>query len=128
VAFCWLVSGAARGFDKPRSVLEVGPIVFLGRISYGLYLYHAFVPNLAKAVFRAAGVELTSWDVPRPLFDFAATFAGPMAAKVTAVFMIVLYTAVTIAIASVSWFFWERPLNGLRKHFRYKAVPAESPA
>ena len=43
----WLVAGAARGFaGSAGGVLSSPPMIAVGRISYGLYLYHGFTPYL----------------------------------------------------------------------------------
>ena len=43
----WLVASAARGFAGAAGrVLSLAPIIAVGRISYGLYVYHGFTPYL----------------------------------------------------------------------------------
>jgi peptidoglycan/LPS O-acetylase OafA/YrhL len=43
----WVVGTASRGFTGPvGGLLEWRPISYLGRISYGIYVFHAFVPIL----------------------------------------------------------------------------------
>ena len=43
----WLVAGAARGFTGTTgAVLSWSPVTSVGRISYGLYVYHGFTPYL----------------------------------------------------------------------------------
>jgi peptidoglycan/LPS O-acetylase OafA/YrhL len=127
VAFLWLIAGAARGFNGLWGrVLEFPPLLYLGRISYGLYLYHAFVPDSFKAVMRMVGIPLTAWDVPAPLYHLVRLFSGPFATKVTALIMIVIYFSITTAAASLSWYLWEHPLNGLRKYVRYRGLKSAS--
>lgn len=92
VAACglWLVGRATTGFTGPlRVALEWSPLVFLGRISYGMYLVHLFVPML-------------------PLMP-------PPEGGVFMVFRVVLLTAITVAIASISWFILERPIAMLKR-------------
>ena len=66
------------------------PLVYLGRVSYGLYVYHPFVPP----VFRWAGIGVTG----------AVGF--------------LIGAALTVGVASLSWFAFEHPLNSLKRHFR----------
>ena len=43
----WLVASAANGFAGAAGrVLSLAPIIAVGRISYGLYVYHGFTPYL----------------------------------------------------------------------------------
>jgi len=92
--FTWIVNGAAHGFTGiGRYVLEWKPIRYLGKISYGLYLFHYFVP-----------LVLDDAHVPRP-----SSWAGQF----------VLYSAVSIAVASLSWYAFEKPINGLKRFFAY---------
>ena len=43
----WLVASAASGFSGAVGrVLSLAPIIAVGRISYGLYVYHGFTPYL----------------------------------------------------------------------------------
>jgi peptidoglycan/LPS O-acetylase OafA/YrhL len=101
LVFCWLIWSASRRFRGPaRHVLEWRPIVYLGKISYGIYLFHFLVP----VAFERAAAHL----------DVAYENAGFVNFIVTSV--------VTFAIASFSWHFFERPINGLKRHFRYEAA------
>ena len=93
VFFVWLVARAAGGFRGPAGrFLEWRPVVFLGRISYGVYLIHNFsVPLLGLVLPRVA--------LAPPL---------PQAA-------IALPT--TVGLAALSWRFLERPFNRLKSRF-----------
>lgn len=91
----WLVGGAARGIAGPFGhFLQARPVTYAGRISYGLYLVHNFIP---EAVLKACSF----YRLPAP--------SG-------AAFML-LVAAMTFAIAATSWHVIERPLRDLRKHF-----------
>lgn len=83
-----LVAGASRGFGGPVGGALGHPVpVFVGRISYGMYLYHLLVPDLLvraglpEAMAGAFWVRLVallalatlSWRlVERPLLDWGA--------------------------------------------------------
>jgi peptidoglycan/LPS O-acetylase OafA/YrhL len=96
--FTWLIGRAARGFGGPVGVaLESHPIRYLGKISYGLYLFHYLVPQ-----------TLARLHVPEP-HSWTIKFA--------------FFSAVTIAIASVSWYAFEKPINGLKRFFAYSKRP-----
>jgi peptidoglycan/LPS O-acetylase OafA/YrhL len=99
--FVWVIGAAARGFSGPAGAfLEWQPIRYLGKISYGLYLYH----YLTREILRRCHVaEPHSWS---------ARFA--------------LFSAITIFIASASWFAFESPVNRMKRFFKYAALrPAQ---
>jgi peptidoglycan/LPS O-acetylase OafA/YrhL len=101
----WLVDRAVHGFDGPFGRLLSHPApVYLGQISYGLYLFHPFVK---WAVASAA--ERTGWfTLPE----------GMMA--------LLVLTALSIAVAALSWHGFERPLNALKKRIPYAPMAKES--
>lgn len=101
--FTWLIDGAARGFrGAGKIVLEWRPVLYLGKISYSLYLFHYFVPFLFGR-FR----------IPEP-HSWAIRF--------------MVFAAVTIAAASLSWYGFERPINGLKRYFTYGRSRGKQPA
>jgi peptidoglycan/LPS O-acetylase OafA/YrhL len=66
--------------------------MWIGKISYGIYVLHIFI------------------------FDYIGTLPGmervlPRAA---------LATAATVAIAALSWHYFEGPINRLKRHFPYR--------
>lgn len=83
----YLVNRAANGFTGfAGNSLNYPPVQYFGRISYGIYLYHAFViAALNQALGEGSGIRR----------------------------FLVVYI-LTVAIASVSWTFFERPLNALK--------------
>jgi peptidoglycan/LPS O-acetylase OafA/YrhL len=109
LVFCWLIGLASRGFHGPFGrMLEWRPIVYLGKISYGIYIYHFLVPLL----FAHAAAHLSIDYHNSGFLNFVAT------------------SLVTFVIAALSWHFFERPINGLKRHFPYERAadgPAEEP-
>lgn len=98
--FCfWLVGMAAtRGFTgRAQWLLENRVTVFLGKISFGLYMFH----NLMPWLFAMMGLE-DSWATR------------------------LLYPVATVLIATVSWYLYEKPVNDLRQFFEYRPAPAGS--
>ncbi len=89
--FCSIVAGAARGFSGPGGWLLNNPALrYLGRISYGIYVIHLFVPGL-----------LGPWGIGVAPYRRAA-----------------VYGAVSIALATASWFCLEQPFNRLKDRYR----------
>ena len=102
LAFGWVVARLGRGVGGPVGrVLRWSPLAYVGRISYGVYILEFFVtgpmdrgvPTLARHLGPAAATWM--------LQSFAAR------------------TLAIVAVASVSWFAYERPLNELKRHFPY---------
>ena len=98
----WLVQRSALGFSgRVGLLLESPTLLYLGKISYGIYLYHMVITDW---FFRGMGL-------PRPE---ALGLRLP------------LYCGLTLAIASASWFFWESPWLRLKSRFRLAPLPVSS--
>lgn len=105
--FVWLVERAAFGFKGVMGkALELRPIVYVGRISYGIYIFHNLMPIVVPSVFRRIGLTY------------------PVGPGSTIKQFVILVTA-TLLLASTSWQFFEGPLNKLKRHFRYNKVKFE---
>jgi peptidoglycan/LPS O-acetylase OafA/YrhL len=96
--FAWLIYTASRGFSGITGrILAAAPLVFIGKISYGVYVYHPYVPAVTSRVARRFGIVL------------------PTEGWVAALF----YASLTVVVATVSWYAFERPINRLKKKFPY---------
>lgn len=92
-----LIGHAAFGFSGwRRSILQFRPLVYVGAISYGLYLYHEIVSTLLDDLI-AAGT----------LHSGAAS-------------LVALKFGLTFLAAAISWKFFERPINNLKRFFPYE--------
>jgi peptidoglycan/LPS O-acetylase OafA/YrhL len=93
---CAIVDAAARGVRGPiGAVLDNRVLHYLGRISYGLYLYHPLV--------------LWALLTLPPLAGLPAVTNGPL--------MLLLGTVLTIVLSAASWHAFEAPLNRLKRFF-----------
>jgi peptidoglycan/LPS O-acetylase OafA/YrhL len=102
LGFLWLVAGASRGFaGVAGAFLNASPVRYLGKISYGIYVYHLLVPYVLNWSLKTAGFA----PLRKDLYGFA------------------VYTAVTIAVASCSWFALERPFNALKDRLPNLRMP-----
>jgi peptidoglycan/LPS O-acetylase OafA/YrhL len=96
-----LVQAAARGIGgRVGAVLAHRALVALGRISYGIYLYHLAVYWALTRVLERAGLT--------PLAD------GPV--------KLLVCGALTVAVAALSWRVLEQPLQRLKRHFPWPSA------
>jgi peptidoglycan/LPS O-acetylase OafA/YrhL len=97
--FTWAVSGAARGFRGfGGRVLDSALPQYLGKISYGIYVYHFNVPGLIRDKIAAR--------LGLPLPDDAWLRFS-------------IFAAVTVAAAAASWRLMEQPISRLKQRFFY---------
>lgn len=96
--FAWLIHRAAVGFKGATGVLlSWKPLLYLGQISYGLYIFHKFLSIIVPHLFNALRLPYPTEPVPQA----------------------VLLIAINIALASCSWYCFEKPINNLKKRFDY---------
>lgn len=111
----WLVNRAAGGrMGVGGRLLSWRPIVYLGTISYGLYLYQGLV---GWAIERT-GVYRTfaSWAGGfEPMRDFLHRTPGNPGSPMEFVFL----AGFTVLVAAISWRIFERPINNLKRYFPY---------
>jgi peptidoglycan/LPS O-acetylase OafA/YrhL len=97
--YVWLVSRAAVGFSGfVGKMLELKPLVFIGKISYGLYVYHYFMIPIFFKIFRN----------PDSLNKASVSFE------------IILEFTATLLVSILSWFLIEKPINNLKHKFSYR--------
>ena len=81
-----LVATAAANRHRLFSWLALPPLVHIGRISYGIFVYHLFVPPLLGRI------PATAWAVQASWKSFA------------------LCSVVTLVVSQLSWLLFERPI------------------
>jgi peptidoglycan/LPS O-acetylase OafA/YrhL len=90
VFFGWLL---LRVVEAPKSLaaraLTFGPLIFVGKVSYGIFVFHTLVAVSWSPWLKAAGLNEPSYPFVR-----AAILA-----------------AISIAVAAASWRWMEQPLN-----------------
>ena len=107
VFLAWLLAislGGIRG--KYGRILAWPPIVYVGRISYGIYVYHVFVIIVVSPLLVPYGMS--------PDHNAAARIAVLM--------------AFTLALSSLSWHFLEQPFLAWKEALKPKGAPALVPA
>lgn len=80
-----------------RRFLEFRPVRYIGRISYGLYLYHLFLIPIG----REAALRYGFGEMKRGLSMF------------------LIYGAISIGLAAISWHALESPINRQKRRFPY---------
>ena len=130
LVFLWVIGAAATGFRGATGrLLTLAPIIYLGKISYGLYLYHDFVPGIIEGTWNRLGVASFN-GIPLAASAWISGTAGSAGVKITALIALMLKIALSIAIASASWILVERPLAAFRKRIgspRTDSSPLEPP-
>ena len=88
--YAWLVLQGAQGVQgKLAPLFDSGVLQYIGRISYGLYLVHNWMPDIVAKFFG-----------PMPKYQ-----AGP------------IVLAATFGVCALSWHFFEKPVMGLKRYF-----------
>lgn len=102
--FTPLISHAAQGFTGVTGFFFMRrSIQYIGRISYGIYIYH--LPVQWMITSKASGwLNGLPWFIP------------PSAVLLVA----------TIALAALSWHFFESPINRLKRRFPYRGPKADA--
>jgi peptidoglycan/LPS O-acetylase OafA/YrhL len=106
----WLVFSAAKGFHGPFGrLLGSAPLCYLGKISYGLYVFHNFAAAMWGRLISILGSPL--WLVK--LYNIP-------------VIRILAFAGLTIGLAAYSWHRFEKPINDLKRKFPYPAQKLSS--
>lgn len=92
-----LVYYASKGFrnNVTKLFLENKIALYIGKIGYGLYIYHNLIPDLTNYLFK----QLT-------------IFPSVIVTQTTNAFVLIL-------IASISYYVIEKPIYNLKKYFKY---------
>ena len=96
--FGWLIHRAAVGFTGHlRKFMLWKPLLYLGKISYGLYIFHKFISIIIPHVFSNLGLV------------YPENYAVQS----------VLLIGINILLASFTWYVIEKPINNLKNRFPY---------
>lgn len=106
----FLIGRAVMGFTNPvmKWLLENPVSQYLGRISYGLYLFHNFVFNVYHT--QPTHFTLRAWRRITDVLPFLNS---------SYFFQFSFFCALTVALATISWFLIEKPINNLKDRFSY---------
>ncbi len=99
IAFLWLIAGATKGFRGfVGKIMNSNTLIYLGKISYGMYVYHLFVPWGLYEV----------WGLPQPENE---------------VWNFMLLMGATVSLASLSWRVFEKPIHDLKRYIPNPSLP-----
>ena len=105
----FLIGRAVMGFKGLMKWILENPVSqYLGRISYGLYLYHNFVFNVYHT--QPTHITMRIWRRLSDVLPFLNS---------SYIFQFLFFFSLTIVVASVSWFLIEKPINTLKDRFSY---------
>ena len=77
-------------------------MIYLGTISYGIYVYHNFIPYV---MYKTLGLPSIANVLVLP-------YAWPLDS--------LLKGGIAVSVAALSWHFFERPINNLNRYFKYQ--------
>lgn len=100
VFFALVINLASQGITNPylAPILNNKALIYLGKISYGLYIYHNFLPHFG--------------DIHFPIFLEKYSFYIVQFIRLIAL----------IGIASLSWFLFEKPILRVKKYLNYPSI------
>ncbi len=95
----WIVARTSQGaVGWAGFVLSCSPMVYLGKISYGLYVIHLFPRH-----------------IPASFLPDALGLGTGLSQALT----VSLWSAITLGLAMISWHGFEKPINDLKRFFPY---------
>ncbi len=93
-----------------NKVLNNKWLIEIGKISYGIYLYHLFIPELWEHMIR----RLTTNHID-------VFFNTRVPATLTPAYLLVQELVLLLFLSRMSWIIVERPFNSLKRYFAYSS-------
>jgi peptidoglycan/LPS O-acetylase OafA/YrhL len=83
--------------------------IYLGKISYSMYLFHNFLPNIYQKL--SAYFFSQNLKIPFTNYSILPYIGGNI--------QLIIYFMVLIFLSSTTWFLFEKPINNLKNKFNY---------
>jgi len=96
-SFLIIASASTNGMSFFGKICELKPLVYFGKISYGVYLYHTFCLAIINTL-------IARWFADK---------------EVPELLILVSAFVLTLIVSSASYYFLEIPINNLKKRFDY---------
>lgn len=109
-----IIEGAIIGYkNRFGKFLENGIILYLGKISYGIYVWHLLIPVLFWRFFNASYLRLND-AFPSFFIEHqqGISLFNRIIGSTTVCFII--YSALTVCVAMISWNLIEKPFTKLK--------------
>jgi peptidoglycan/LPS O-acetylase OafA/YrhL len=115
---CGVVYFASVGFRGwiGRALL-LPQLMYLGRISYGVYIFHMFAPTVWLWFF---------WKCPIPGYRVVAKMGLSPSVYESPSFLVVVWFSITVASSAASWCLFESRFVALKKFVGYRSVNGHS--
>jgi peptidoglycan/LPS O-acetylase OafA/YrhL len=103
VVFLYCLVQTTRGIEQPvlRVIFDSSLLRYIGKVSYGLYVYHMAVPVLLTP----------------PIVTWLAKLGIPLTSHL---FFTLMSFVLLVGLATASWYIFEKPLNDLKSRFEYR--------
>ncbi len=108
LAFTMLMSVLNKEFKLLNNFLELRQLVFIGKISYGVYLYHRIIPELYFYLHNLS----VKYDIRLPIIDITPFPYLPSD------YMFFVYLIITLLVSIVSFYLIEKPLLNLKQRIK----------
>jgi peptidoglycan/LPS O-acetylase OafA/YrhL len=116
-----IIEGAIVGYrNYIGRFLQNRTVLYLGRISYGIYLYHLLIPlvfwKVHNFTYNFAFIHYPSFFITyqKGIATFENIISSPVAC-------FIIYSTLTIGVAALSWKFLEKPINKLKLNFDFNS-------
>jgi peptidoglycan/LPS O-acetylase OafA/YrhL len=95
--------------QKLKVLFENNLLVYIGKISYSLYLFHNFIPIFYQRINSYLIIE--GYKIPFTNYSWLPYVGGNI--------QMILYFVILLGLSTISWFIFEKPINSLKNKFTY---------
>jgi peptidoglycan/LPS O-acetylase OafA/YrhL len=85
---------------KISYIVSFPALIYIGKISYGMYVMHAYSPGVVDKILSGLGIDMSNYPIS----------------------LAVLWVMMTVLLASICWYVIETPINHMRKHITARGL------